>query len=312
MGQRQGPGRHHLNPQTTPEAFEAYEAVRHRLPPVRRRGACAAAADLDAIADRFDVLLLDAFGVLNIGETAIAGVPDRIARLQAAGKRVLVVTNAAGYPHSSLMAKYARLGYDFAPEDVISSRLTLLDALTSMPATDFGLMATQSLGHADLDHLDFTYLAEDPAPYEAASAFLLLGSAAWSETRQTLLQDALRRDPRPVLVGNPDIVAPREAGFSVEPGNYAHRLADATGVSPAFFGKPFHNIYDLALARLGAGYARDRILMVGDSLHTDILGGQSAGVQTALIAGYGFFAAHNTAPFITASGIEPDFILERP
>ena len=84
----------------TLEAFAAYEAVRHRLPNVSHKGACKHLPDLDAIAEEIDVFLLDAFGVLNIGETAIAGVPERIAGLQKAGKRVMIVSNAAGFPHA--------------------------------------------------------------------------------------------------------------------------------------------------------------------------------------------------------------------
>ncbi len=294
------------------QAFAAYEAVRHRLPRVTRQGAARRAGSLADIAARFDVFLLDAFGVLNIGDTAIGGVPERVAALKAAGKRVLVVSNAAGFPHETLMAKYARLGYDFAPEDVITSRKTLLGALRAAPPRRWGLMATQSLGLADLEGLDVTYLAEDAAAYRTAEAFLLLGSAAWTEERQRLLESALRDHPRPVWVGNPDIVAPRETGFSREPGHFAHRLASETGVEPAFFGKPFDNIYDLAFARLGPGIDRARVLMVGDSLHTDILGAQTAGVASALIANYGFFAGSDETAAIRQSGISPDFILDRP
>jgi len=47
-------------------------------------------------------------------------------------------------------------------------------------------------------------------------------------------------------------------------------------------------------------------------LHTDILGGQAAKVKTALIAGFGFFAGHDVSGPISASGITPDYILERP
>jgi len=83
------------------EAFAAYEAVRHRLPAGTRSAACQSLPDLDALADDVDVFLLDAFGVLNIGETAIPGVPERVVGLQKAGKRVIVVSNAAGYPHSN-------------------------------------------------------------------------------------------------------------------------------------------------------------------------------------------------------------------
>ena len=309
MGFRQGAGRDHLN---TAKAFAAYESVRHRLPAVARAGACARVQNLDDIADDFDVFLLDAFGILNVGETAIPGTPERVAGLQAAGKRVLVVTNAASFPQETLMAKYARLGYDFAPGDVISSRAATLCALQTEPARHWGMMAVPSLAHDDLNHLDATFLADDPGAFDAAEGFLLLGSGDWSEKRQKLLEASLIRRPRPVLVGNPDIVAPREVGFSTEPGSYAHRLADRTGVQPRFFGKPFHNVFDLVFAHLGGGFDKSRILMVGDSLHTDILGGQAAGVKTALNAGHGFFAGHDVAEAVATSGIQPDFILARP
>lgn len=293
-------------------AFAAYEAVRDRLPPATGGGACREVTDLDAVADDFDVFLLDAFGVLNIGESAIPGVVERVASLRARGKRCLVVTNAAGYPHALLMERYKRLGYGFADEDVISSRATLLAALRTESASRWGLMATRKFGLRDLEGLDATHLAEDPADYDAVEGFLLLGSAEWNEPRQALLETALLARPRPVWVGNPDIVAPREIGFSIEPGYFAHRLADRTGVVPRFFGKPFQNIYDLAFARLGEGIPPSRMLMVGDSLHTDILGAQTAGVASALIAGYGFFADHDISACIATSGIRPDFILKRP
>lgn len=295
-----------------PQAFAAYEAVRARLPDVAARDApCRALPDLDAIADEVDTFLLDAFGVLNIGETAIDGVPERVAGLQAAGKRVLVVSNAAELEHPKLIQKYARLGYDFAPEDVISSRKAVLQGLSSEPSRHWGLMGEPAAGRSDLGALDFSYLGDDPDAYENAEGFLMIGSSNWSEDRQARLETALRERPRPLYVGNPDIVAPREHDFSIEPGSYAHRLADATGITPVFFGKPFGHIFDLAFARLG-DYDPARTVMVGDSLHTDILGGQAAGVKTALIAGFGFFAGHDVIPRITASGIRPDYILARP
>jgi len=294
------------------EAFAAYEAVRGRLPPPAAAKAPRHAETLAEIADGFDTILLDAFGVLNIGESAIPGAPERVAALQAAGKRVMVVSNAAGHPHAALMAKYARLGFDFAPEDVITSRKTLLAALRAAPPRHWGLMAAEALGRADLEGIALSYLAEDPAPYDAAEAFLLLGSAAWTETRHALLEAALQKRPREIWVGNPDIVAPREHGFSVEPGHFAHRLAAATGVAPRFFGKPFANIFELAFAGLDAPAARDRCLMVGDSLHTDILGAQAAGIASALVTEYGFFAGADAMEAIARAGIVPDFVIRRP
>lgn len=297
---------------STDMAFDAYEAIRHRLPPVDPSAEGPRyAATLEEIADGFDVFLLDAFGVLNIGDSAIPGTCDRIETFRAAGKRVLVVSNAAGFPHAALMEKYSKLGYEFAPEDVITSRVALLAGLNGRRDVQWGLMATRSTGLRDLEDLNLIYLEEDPDAYTAVDGFLLVGSAAWTEERQTLLEAALKDRPRPVLVGNPDIVAPRESGFSIEPGHFAHRLADSTGVKPEFYGKPFAEIYDIAFERLGP-VDRSRVLMVGDSLHTDILGARTVGIASALIADYGFFAGHDAGKAVSASGIVPDFIVGRP
>jgi HAD superfamily hydrolase (TIGR01450 family) len=239
-------------------------------------------------------------------------VPERVADLQAQGKRVIVVSNAAGFPHAALMEKYARLGYAFAPEDVVTSRATLLAALNGGRGLHWGLMATRSTGLRDLEGLRLTYVEEDPGPYAEVDGFLLVGSAAWTEERQALLEAALIDRPRPVLVGNPDIVAPRERGFSAEPGHFAHRLADRTGIVPRFFGKPFADIYTQAFARLDPATPRERVLMVGDSLHTDILGAQVAGIRSALVSGYGFFSGTEIGAAIGRAGIRPDYVLARP
>jgi len=292
-------------------AFKAYESVRARLPSVQRSAACEVAENLDAISHLFDVFLLDAFGVLNIGETAIPGAPERVAGLQRQGKRVIVVSNAASLPKPALLEKYARLGFDLKPDDLVTSRMATLEALRSEPERHWGLMLPKDADHNDIDHINVSYLADDPAIFDAVDAFLLLGSGAWSDARQTLLERALLRNPRPVLVGNPDIVAPREYGFSTEPGFFAHRLADRTGIEPTFCGKPFPGIYQLALARASETDPA-RTLMVGDSLHTDILGGQTAGVKTALITEFGFFAGSDPMEPIRMSGIQPDYLLRRP
>jgi len=293
------------------EAFLAYESVRHRLPATSKIGECRYLLNLEDLVDEIDVFFLDAFGVLNIGDSAINGVPERISKLQSIGKKILIVSNAGGFPHELLMKKYKNLGYNFASEDVITSRKALLKGLANLPSKKYGLMATKSLGRADLENIDVTYLSENMTEYDNSEAFLLLGSAVWTEVRQEMLLDSLRRNSRPIYVGNPDIIAPREEGFSVEPGSFAHRIADSTGISPEFFGKPFKNIFDLAFKRLG-DYNPEKTVMVGDSLHTDILGGQTAGLKTALISGHGFFSGQNVDGPIASSGIVPDFILKDP
>lgn len=289
-------------------AFAAYEAVRHRLPEAAFPARATAVANLLALADMADVFLLDAFGVLNVGNRPIPGARAAIAALRRAGKRVIVVSNAASYCKRVQVDHYRRIGFDFVEEDVISSRDALLEELRRRPPCRSGMMAPRAGGREGIEHLDADFLEDDAGAYAAAEAFLLLGSCEWTEDRQGLLLQSLTQRPRQVLVGNPDIVAPREKGLSPGPGHYAHRIADATGIEPEFFGKPFGAIFDLALACC-PGVAPRRVVMVGDTLQTDILGGAAAGLRTALVTGHGALAGLDPTVAIDGSGIVPDFIL---
>ncbi|WP_299650262.1 HAD-IIA family hydrolase [uncultured Jannaschia sp.] len=292
--------------------FDAYCAVADRLPRARFGSGHRSAETLGEVCDPFDVILLDAYGVLNVGEAAIPGASERVAALRRAGKRVMVVSNSAGYPKRVMMARYARLGFDFSPEEVVSSREALLAHLASLPPRRWGLMLNPRYGLEEFDAPSGEFLEDDRAAYDRVEGFLLVGSDGWTEARQTRLEDALRARPRPVLVGNPDIAAPREGGLSREPGHFAHRLADSTGIVPEFFGKPFPAIYDLALGRMSPRPEPPRVLMVGDTLHTDILGGRGMGFATALVTDYGALAGTDVDAAIAISGIRPDFVVRRP
>lgn len=155
-------------------------------------------------------------------------------------------------------------------------------------------------------------LAQDNAPFDEVDAFVFLSTdtGAWSDAQQAKLRRTMSNQPRTVLVGNPDVAAPNEAGFFLEPGHFAHELAEIPGVSAHFFGKPFANAFEHALDRLSRAVDPSRVAMVGDSLHTDILGGAAAGFRTVLVTGHGLFSGEDASPYIKASGIVPDFIVE--
>ena len=53
-----------------------------------------------------------------------------------------------------------------------------------------------------------------------------------------------------------------------------------------------------------------RIAMVGDSLHTDILGGSAAGMTTVLITDHGLFRGEDALPFCVSCGLIPDWIVK--
>lgn len=302
-----------LPPLTAPALLQAYEALRPQLPTATFPPHYAQAADLAALTDAYDAFFFDAFGVLNIGETAIAGAAERITALRRAGRRVTVVSNAASVPVAALARKYAALGFDFAPEEIVSSREALRQHLHTLPPQTWGVMAPAD---ADLSDLPGRMLPLAPAAlaqgdaFERADGFILLAGEGWGAEQQQRLAAALRARPRPVLVGNPDLAAPREHGFSMEPGYFGTALLQAGLCQPQGFGKPYRSVFELALQRLGPAVPRERVLMVGDTLHTDILGGRHAGLHTALVTGQGVSAALDWDNAIRSTGIVPHHVIE--
>ncbi len=293
-------------------AFERYEEVRKRLPTARFPVRSQRAESLDALADEFDVFVLDAFGVLNVGESAVPGAPERVAALSGRGKAVFVLTNGATYDESVALEKYRRLGFAFERRQVVSSRSLLAGGLGAFAGGMRWGVAAAPLSNLGALPGDLHALADDRAAFDEADGFVLLSSLAWTAPRQELLVASLHERPRPVLVGNPDLVAPREDRLSLEPGYYAHDLADRTGIDPVFFGKPYRNAFDEIQRRLAADgrtVSPQRIVMVGDTLHTDVLGGAAAGLKTVLVTDHGLFRGLGAGDFIARSGIVPDVIV---
>ncbi len=284
--------------------FHRYEEIRHRLPQADFPHQSRECSGLVEIADLFDAVILDSFGVINAGDMPLPGARECLAALRAKGKRLVVLTNAASYPHRVAVDRYHRLGFDFASDDIVSSRHVCARRLGAVhPSMRWGAVAASDDGFEDFGAGVVRWDAGSRADVDG---FLFLSSANLDSDTLDALEGELRAHPRPLVVANPDLVAPRQEGLSKEPGYYAHHLADRLGLAPTYFGKPYRDAFSDALHQLD-GIARDRILMVGDTLHTDILGGSAAGLRTVLVKDGGLFAGTCIRAFVEASGIVPDF-----
>ena len=289
---------------TVGEAFARYEAVRPRLPQVVAVPPSRSAAGLLDIAAQYDGFLFDSFGVLNVGDTAIAGAADCLMALRALGKPFCVLTNAASYTAAAALLKYRRMGLDVRLDEIISSRDVTFAHLDDLaPGRNWAAIPDHGDSFADSRAQLFDLLALDD--WSTAEGFVFLSAARWTTALQDRLVAELTRLPRPVVIGNPDLVAPRETGLTIEPGFWAHDIQDRTGVAPQFFGKPYAAAFRTAIDRIGVA----RVAMVGDTLHTDILGAQACGLDTILVTRHGMFAGHPVDQYIAQSGIAPTWIL---
>ncbi|WP_372995039.1 HAD-IIA family hydrolase [Marinobacter sp.] len=292
-------------------AFAQYQHIRGALPkglPPEHQPPTRELTSLAPLLDRFQAFVFDAFGVLNAGPRAFPEAVARIRQLQKLGKTVMVLSNAATASHGALATKYQTMGFDLRPDQLVSSRRVLEQVLCRHPRPGrFGVLSPASSAPESLG-LDWVPVRPGirSGALDPLDGFVFLSSEGWNEEIQEAMAQSLGRHPRPLLVANPDLVAPRGDCLTMEPGYFAHLLMDQCPVQPEFFGKPYQPAFDAVLEKL-TGIDPADILMVGDTLHTDILGGQAAGMKTMLITAEGALQGMNIPDCIAQSGIAPDY-----
>ena len=237
------------------------------------------------IADRFDAIVLDQWGVLHNGTRPYPGVAEALAQLNASGVRLAVLSNSG--KRAGLNAKRIH-GLGFA-DGLFEVVMTSGEALW----LDFseGLFGDRvrvlPLAGTDKDAVDWAaglrcvHLVDSVADAD----FILLMSLPDSTDRAleigVLEQAAAARVP--VICSNPDRASPRKDGVVVgSPGQLAHDFQKAGG-DVTYYGKPFPRIFRAMERALNVPPAR--LLMVGDSLEHDIAGAANAGWSTAYVRG---------------------------
>lgn len=296
---------------TFEDAWRVYLAARPRLPafppPVEPRRV----GGLLDVVDGFDLVVFDAYGVLHLGAEAL---PEGLAAFRALremGKRLCVVTNDVTHGPEGVAQGLDARGYDVTPEEIISGRSLLPEVMAQRAPGPWGVVASHAddiaARFADCRPLGSEATAAD---YAAVDGFLFVDNNFWDDAHAALLAEALAARPRPMIVCNPDVACPYKGRISLEPGHPAHELAERGLTEVTFLGKPFRAVYDLVGQRF-PDVARDRMLMVGDSPHTDVLGARGAGMKVLLVE-CGFLAGQDTLARCREAGLLPDYVAKTP
>lgn len=291
---------------TTPAIFERYEQLRERIPSAATVNRTQDINSLSDIAGQVSAFVFDAFGVLNVGSRPIKGAEERLCELRSRGCQIRVLTNAASYDHNGAVNKFRQLGLSVHANEIITSRQA---AVTTLDHRQWGALGAPDDTFNDIA-VPVTRVGNTADAFDAVEGFLFLSATGWTDDRQSLLTESLVKKPRPVVVANPDLVAPRDDGFSLEPGHFGHLLMDAGIDTVRFYGKPFPDVYDLIEASL-PDVVPENIAMCGDTLHTDIIGAAARGWETVLVTQDGLFSGYSTEDFCRASGLHPDWRLPR-
>ena len=234
---------------------------------------------------RYDVVFSDAWGVLHDGLHAFNTASDALVRFRAKGGTVIVVSNAP-LPETRVAEMLDSRGVPRAAWDaIVSSGEIALAHIVEM-----GYATARYIGPGDRDADFFARSPAKPSALEAAEAVVCTGlendADETPEEYRPLLERARAR-ALPFVCANPDLVV--DVGGRLYP--CAGALADLyerLGGRVFWAGKPHPVAYAKALevaGRLrGKAVARERVLVVGDAVRTDLVAAQNAGLDALFIA----------------------------
>lgn len=239
-----------------------------------------------SLKDKFDVFVLDIYGVIWDGKAPIKGMLEAMAALKQAGKTVILLSNSThrqgksdeinakrGFikgVHYDKVVTSGDLAYDTFSEDTRRLKFYQLAKRTKELFVDSPYIEVKNPEEADFVYAGVPQIFEDGIWKD----FLTL------EPFEGELKKIYKLG-LPLICANPDMKA-HEKQYDeavVRQGSVA-RYFEELGGDVEYFGKPYPQIFDFALQ--GIDVPDERILMVGDTLETDILGGNSYGLKTAL------------------------------
>jgi HAD superfamily hydrolase (TIGR01459 family) len=242
---------------------------------------------LREIATGYDALIVDLWGVIHGGTAPYPGVLETLDGLRAAGRPVGLVSNAPRRA-ATAVRRLTEIGVPPEAYDVL---------MTSGEATHEALAARDTPEHAALGHR-FFYIGPtwdsdlvadlDYQPAEAAGkADFMLCVGLFDEADPLSHYDALFGAAHdrglPMICVNPDLVVHRQSGITSPcAGLLAKHYRESFDGRVIYHGKPDPKIFWRCAEALGVT-AGARVLVVGDSLTTDIEGARAAGYDSLFV-----------------------------
>ncbi len=241
-------------------------------------------------------VVFDMDGVLWRGDEPLPGIPQIFEFLQTQQIKYAFATNNSSRTREMYVEKLEKFGIPAEVEQIVTSSTATAHYLRKTFPDMKNVYAVGQIGLIEaLKSHDFV-LAD-------ADVNLVVAGYDFELTYEKLRQASHHIQDGALFIGtNPDKSFPEPGGY-VAPGagSILAAIETATGLAPQIIGKPEPPMFRTALDVLGTEPAQT--LMVGDRLETDIQGGLTVGMQTALV-----LSGISQPDDIEKTGIQPQYM----
>lgn len=273
--------------------------------------------DFKTVVQNYKVVFFDAFGVLKNHKGIIPGIENTFDYLEKEGIDYYILTNDASRSPVELAKWYQdRNINNITVDKIISSGMLAHDWLKlKMKSGRIAYLGTAQSAHylenIGLDTISINELDLDDIDDIKCLVFLDDEGFDWNQDINKVI-NLLRKKNMNVIVANTDVNYPTSrTDIAVAVGGLADMVEEVLGKHFIRFGKPDAQMFMFGYEKAQAKQAlnRDDILMVGDTLFTDIIGGNKFGMDTVLVLS-GNTLAENAKVKIKSTGIIPTYVCD--
>lgn len=274
-------------------------------------------AVFQSVIQNYQVIFFDAYGVIKNYKGLIPGIEKTFDYLIEQKKEYFIITNDASRSPEQLAASFNKLGLmTVNPDHIISSGmlakeyldLKVKDGIVAYLGTENSAHYIESSGLRTLP-----VSAIDEKNWHEVNALVLLDDEGFDwYTDINKAVNLLRQRTIPAIVANTDNIYPvAKNDVSIAIGGIATMIESIVGKRFIRFGKPDSQIFIFAYEHVRSfkPVTKSEILMIGDTLHTDIIGANKFGLDTMLVL-TGTTLPTDAETRIKSTGITPDFICE--
>lgn len=238
--------------------------------------------------------LIDMDGVIYRGDHVVSGAIEFVAALQARQVPFMFLTNNSQRTRLDIVIKLRRMGFrDIEERHVFTCSIATARFLRSQKPDPTAFVIGEGGLLAALNHFGIGITDKEPD-------YVVVGEGRTISFE--ILEQATRHlvNGAKLIATNLDPNCPTANGPRPGTGAIIAMLERASGRTALGIGKPSPITMRLARKELGA-----QVVMVGDTLDTDILGGMQMGYQTVLVLSGGTLIEEvKLSPFL------PDYVVE--
>ena len=254
---------------------------------------CQTKGDKTTMDQKFNGVMFDIDGVLEFQGKAYPGAVELLQFLRKKGITIRILSNSTLKSRKVCTEKLNRHGFRVIEEEVITAAWATARYLRTLkPKSCWVMLKGKGIEEFKEFNMD-----------DAAPEYIIVGDYR-EEFKFENMNKALKLllQGTKLIVMIPEKVDHSLGGVELTVGAYGKMLEDAAGIKATYIGKPSTYMFDIALDSMVID--RNRVLMVGDRVSTDIIGARQAGIPSVLVKTGEF------KPDDLTGGIQPDLIVD--